>query len=197
LTCNFSQGIADCNNGIQILTTRIFDNVRIDLDRDEFLVETNITQTGVTPLFSSGTGVVVPDSNISVIPNINDSFATVTGTLYLPGTISYIFSGSRSTAPSKLAVPINIRMTLPDDSVWPFDITVHYSYFADNLSENGQNTYIGLVDGVIITYITACMPVSLNDACTLKYNSISERTVINQNNFTTTNFYPHEKRPSL
>lgn len=197
MSCNFAQGINDCNNGIQILTTRIFDNVRMDMDRSEYALKTNIVSQGVTALYAGGTGVFLPDSNISVIPNINDNFATVSGTLLLPGTLTYILAGSRQSAPVTLYVPINARMSLPDDSVWPFDVTVHYSFFADNLEETQQNTYSALVDGVIIIYITACMPVSLNASCPVQYNSISQRTVINQNSFTTATFYPQVKGPSI
>lgn len=197
LSCNFSQGINDCNRGIQILTTRIFDNVRMDLDRRALNLQTNITAQGVTALYASGTGVIIPDSSISVIPNINDSFATVTGTLFLPGTVTYIFEGTKSSTCATLELPINMRMILPDDSVWPFDVTVHYSYFADNLEETTDNNYTALVDGVIIVYVTACMPVTLNDSCPIQYNSISQRTVLNQNNFTASTFYPQTKGSSV
>ncbi len=197
MSCNFSQGINDCNDGIQILTTRIFDNVRMDLDRSALRLQTCINDQGVTALYVSGTGVLVPDSNISVIPNINDSFATVTGTLYLPGTVTYIFEGTRNTAKANLELPLNVRMVLPDDSVWPFDITVHFSYFADNLEEISLNNYTALVDGVVIVYITSCMPVTLSDSCPIQYNSISQRTVLNQNTFTASAFYPQRKGPSV
>ena len=157
--------------------------------------------TLVVFLFYAATGKqlmsFVANSNISVIPNINDSFATVTGTLYLPGTVTYIFEGTRNTAKANLELPLNVRMVLPDDSVWPFDITVHFSYFADNLEEISLNNYTALVDGVVIVYITSCMPVTLSDSCPIQYNSISQRTVLNQNTFTASAFYPQRKGPSV
>ncbi len=194
---NCHNGINDCQSGINILATRIFDNVRMDLDRQSFNVEACSLPTGITALYLSGTGVLTPDSNITVVPNLNDSFATVSGTLYLPGTLTYIYQGAKATARANLLIPINILMTLPEDSIWPFDITVHYSYFADNLEETGTNTFSSLTDGVIITYVTACMPVNLKDNCPIYYNSISERAVLNQSTFLNADFYPNIKGPSV
>ncbi len=194
---NCSNGINDCQSGINILATRIFDNVRMGLDRQSLNLETSGLQSGITALYASGTGVFVPDSNISVVPNINDAYASVNGTLYLPGTLTYIYQGAKTTASANLSVPINVFMSLPEDSLWPFDITVHYSYFADNLEETGANTYSALVDGVIIVYITSCMPVSLKDSCPIYYNSISQRAVLNQSAFVNTDFYPNIKGPSF
>ncbi len=194
---NCSNGINDCQSGINILATRIFDNVRMDYDRQSFNIEASALPTGITALYLTGTGVLTPDSNITVVPNLNDSYATVSGTLYLPGTLTYIYQGAKATQQANLSVPINLLMALPEDSIWPFDITVHYSYFADNLEETGSNTFSSLVDGVIITYVTACMPVSLKDNCSIYYNSVSQRTVLNQSSFLNTNFYPNTKTPSL
>ena len=193
---NCSNGINDCQNGVNILATRIFDNVRMDLDRQSLNIESSALPTGITALYLSGTGVLTPDSNISVAPNLNDAYATVSGTLYLPGTLTYIYQGAKATAQANLLVPINLLMTLPDNSIWPFDITVHYSYFADNLEETGT-AFSSLADGVIITYVTACMPLSLKDNCPVYYNSVSERTVINQSAFLNSSFYPNTKTPSL
>ena len=164
----------------------------MDLDRQSFNIESCTLPAGITALYLSGTGVLTPDSNISVVPNLNDAYATVSGTLYLPGTLTYIYQGAKATQQANLLVPISILMTLPEDSIWPFDITVHYSYFADNLEETGANTFSSLTDGVIITYVTACMPVSLKDNCPVYYNSISQRTVLNQSAFLNNDFYPHQ-----
>ena len=194
---NCSNGINDCQSGINILATRIFDNVRMGLDRQSLNIETSVSQSGITALYVSGTGVLVPDSNISVVPNINDNYASVTGTLHLPGTLTYIYQGAKSTVSANLLVPVNVYMHLPEDSLWPFDITVHYSYFADNLEEINETTYSSLVDGVIILYVTSCMPVSLKDSCPIYYNSVSQRTVSNQSAFINTNFYPNLKGPSF
>lgn len=187
---NITSGISDHRNSISILTTRIFDNIRFDLDRSPLIIDTDIVPSAITALYVGGTGTVVPDSGVTVTPHINDNYADVSGTISLPATVTYIYEGTRQTSSARLSVPINARMNIPEDSVWPFDITVHYSFFADNLKEEATNTYSSLVDGVVIVYITACVPVSLNNYSSIQYNDINQRTIINENNFTSSSFYP-------
>ncbi len=183
-------GISDNSNSVSILTTRIFDNVRRDLDRAELTLETDITPSDVTALYAGGTGVFTPDSGVTVTPHINDKFADVSGTLSLKGTVTYISEGTRQTACARLIIPIDLQMALPEDSIWPFDITVHFSYFADNLTETDSNRFTALVDGVVIIYVTACVPLSLSGYSSLRYNSATERATVNNNNFTSAAFYP-------
>ena len=182
-------GICD-NDGVQILTTRIFDNVRIELDRTALSLSTAISSAAVTALYASGTGTLVPDSNISVAPDLNCRMQDITGTLSLQGTVTYISGGARSTAPATLKLPISVRMALPDQAIWPYDITVHYSYFADNLTEAGVNEYNALVDGVVIVYVTSLAPITLKGTQPVVYNPSSERTVTSCNTFTASRFYP-------
>ncbi len=194
---NITSGISDIRNSISILTTRIFDNIRFDLDRSSFIIDTNIIPSAITALYVGGTGTVIPDSGVTVTPHINDNYADVSGTISLPATVTYIYEGTRQTASAKLLVPINARMNIPKDSVWPFDITVHYSFFADNLCEEEINTYSALVDGVIIVYITACVPVSLNNFSSIQYNDANQRAIINDNNFTSSSFYPRSAEANI
>ncbi len=187
---SISQGICDNTDSVSILTTRIFDNVRRDLDRAELIIEADITPTDITALYAGGTGVFTPDSGVTVTPHINDNYADVSGTLSLKGTVTYISSGTRQTASARLIIPIDLMMSLPADSIWPFDITVHFSYFADNLTEIGSNRFSALVDGVFIIYVTACVPISLKNYSSIQYNPASERATVNNNNFTSSIFYP-------
>jgi hypothetical protein len=181
-------GISD-NNGISILTTRIFDNVRIELDRRSLILKTGISPNSVCAMYANGTGTLVPDSNITVSPNLNGRFQDINGTLCLNGCLTYIFEGARSTAPCNLLLPVSLRMSLPDEAIWPYDITVHYSYFADNLTET-ENGYNAICDGVAIVYITSLMPVTLRDGSSFFYNTECERTIVNDNTFTSSRFYP-------
>lgn len=188
-----SCGICD-NNCISILTTRIFDNVRIVLDRTPLEITASSLPAAITPLYASGTGTLSPDSDVTVTPRTSACYADVVGTISLRGTLTYIFEGTRQTAPITLALPISARMNTPEDSVWPFDITVHYSFFADNLSETDTNRFSCLCDGAVMIYVTACMPLNVSGATLIRHNPIAERVITNDNTFITSAFYPFEQK---
>mgnify|MGYP001079986977 CR=1 FL=1 len=186
-----SCGICDNRSNTCILANRIFDNVRMDLDRDPFIINTQISQAPetVTPLYAGGTGTIVP-SSLTVTPHFNDSYADICGNLELPGSVTYLFEGTRYTASCTLIVPLCLQMKIPGDSVWPFEVTVHFSYFADSLTYQNDNSYSAAVDGVVIVYITACMPVCLSSAGQISFNTVAQRSVPTQNAFIGTAFYP-------
>lgn len=191
-TAASSSGICDNRTGTCILANRIFDNVRMDLDRDTFTVLTEISQPPeqVTLLYAGGTGTASGQTSLTVTPHFGDAYADICGNLELPGTVTYLFAGSRYTAACSLIIPFCLQMQIPADSIWPFDVTIHYSYFADTFAYQSENTYTASVDGVIIVYITACMPVCLTNAGQLVYNTVAQRAVPSQNSFTATAFYP-------
>lgn len=186
------RGICDNRSNTCILATRIFDNVRMDLDRDLFAVTTEISQAPeqVTPLYAGGTGTASGQSSLTVTPHFNDAYADICGNLELPGTVTYLFEGTRYTAPSTLILPFCLQMQIPTDSIWPFEVTIHYSYFADTFTYQNQNSYTASVDGVIIVYITASMPVCISPAGQIAYNTVSQRAMPSQNSFIGTDFYP-------
>lgn len=192
-----SRGITDNRVTVPILATRIFDNVRRDLDRSQFnfLTSFPFDQTLITPLYAGGTGVVSGISSVTLTPRYNDGFVDVCGDLMLPGTLTYVYQGSSHTAAGNISVPFSARMKLPEDSVWPFEFTVHYSYFADNFESVSSGVLSCLTDGVIICYITACMPVSLLYAGPIEYNSITVRSVQSENTFAVSPFYPSPINP--
>lgn len=194
---NCSRGITDNRVTVPILATRIFDNVRQDFDRSPltFSAALPYDQSLITPLYAGGTGVVSSMSSISLTPRYNDGFVDVCGDLMLPGTLTYVYQSSSRTAAGNLSVPFCARMKLPEDSIWPFDFTVHYSYFSDNFESVSSGVFSCLTDGVIICYITACMPVSLLYAGPIEYNSITARSVQTQNSFAVSPFYPAPVNP--
>ena len=189
---NCSRGITDNRITVPILATRIFDNVREDFDRSHFNFTTSFPYdlSLITPLYAGGTGVVPAISSVSLTPRYGDGFIDVSGDIMLPGTLTYVYQGSSHIAAGNLSVPFIARMKLPQDSVWPFDFTVHYSFFADNFEKTPSGSLSCLTDGVMICYITACMPVSLLYAGPIEYNPASVRSVQTQNSFSVSPFYP-------
>lgn len=189
---NCSRGINDNRVTVPILATRIFDNVREDFDRSRFnfFAALPYDQSLITPLYAGGTGVVSGITSVSVTPRYIDGFVDVCGDLMLPGTLTYVYQGASHTAAGNLSVPFCARMKLPEDSIWPFDFTVHYSYFSDNFESTSSGIFTCLTDGVVICYITACMPVSLLYAGPIEYNSAAVRSVQTQNSFAVSPFYP-------
>ncbi len=181
-------GICDNRNAVNILTTRIFDNVRIDLNRSELTIETNILPSDITALYAGGTGV--SENGISVTPHLNENCADISGELSLKSTLTYIYQGNRQMTEAILKVPVNLRMNIPEDSVWPFNVTVHYSFFSDNLKEENTNTFSSLTDGVIIIYITACMPLAVGGTYPILYNTERDRAISNENTIASSAFYP-------
>ena len=188
MACNWtSTGINDNNSTVSFLATRIFDNVRFDLDREQLLLSASIPEDA-TPLYATGTGSSVQLLNAS--PRCNDNFSNISGNLLLPCVLTYISGGASNTVPCTVSVPFSARMKLPQDSVWPYDITLNYSCFCDNIVRESENTFSCLADGVTITYITASVPVCVPASGQLQYNSISEREVDLQNGFVSASFYP-------
>lgn len=181
-------GICDNRNTVNILTTRIFDNVRIELNRSQLLLETNLVQSDITPLYAGGTGV--SENGIPITPHLNENYADLTGNLNLKCTFTYLYQGNRQSAQATLKVPVNLRMSIPEDSVWPFNVTVHYSFFSDNLKEESVNTYSSLTDGVIIVYVTSCMPLSVSGTYPILYNSEKDRIITSENTIASSAFYP-------
>ena len=164
----FNSGIYDNDNSITILATRIFDNVRIDLNRTQLNLETNILPSDITVLYASGTGT--QQDGITVVPHLNSNCADISGELSLSCTVTYVYEGTRQTAQGFLKVPVSLKMAIPEDSVWPFNVTTHFSFFSDNVSEVDTNTFLTLTDGVIIIYITTCMPVTVKGSTNILYN---------------------------
>lgn len=187
---NRSQGICDNSSVITILTTRIFDNVRLDLDRNQLNFSSSVSAENITPLYFSGTGKYVQQSGLTVTPNYNNFTADICGNLLLPGTFTYLEGGTRKTADANLIIPICVRMNIPSDSIWPFNITINYSYYADNISSVESGVYSAITDGVIIIYVTSDVPVCVPYSGVITYNSLSSRTVQIQNNFSGIDFYP-------
>lgn len=181
-------GICDNRNTVNILTTRIFDNVRIDLNRSELFLESTIVQSDITPLYASGTGI--SENNLPLTPHLNENYADLSGDLTLNCTLTYLYQGNRQTAKATLKVPVNLRMAIPEDSVWPFNVTVHYSFFSDNLKEESINTYSSLTDGVIIVYVTSCMPISVSGTYPILYNAEKDRIITSENTIVSSSFYP-------
>ncbi|MBR2861050.1 MAG: hypothetical protein IKB86_04355 [Clostridia bacterium] len=191
----FSNGINDSQPTVSILATKIFDNVKADLDRSEAIITSFVENPEeITPLYALGTASMVAGQTVTVTPDPITRIAALQGYLELPGTLTYLFSGARQIAPCNLLFNVNLQMQLPEDSVWPFDITVHYSYFADNISFAENNRFSSLVDGTVIIYVTACAPVTIPSLCPIQYNSASERQTQNENAFLLSNFYPVSTR---
>ncbi len=183
-----NSGIYDNDNSIVILATRIFDNVRIDLNRTQLNLETNILPSDITMLYAGGTGT--QQDGIQITPHLNSNCADIRGELSLNSTVTYIYQGNRQTAQGFLKVPINLRMKIPEDSVLPFNVTAHYSFFSDNISEENTNTFSTLTDGVVIIYITSCMPVTVRGSSNILYNFEKDRTIGNENTIASSPFYP-------
>ncbi len=184
----FNSGIYDNDNSITLLATRIFDNVRIDLNRSPLTIETNILPSNITVLYAGGTGT--QNDGLSVTPHLNSNYADISGTLSLNCTVTYIYEGTRQTAQGYLKLPINLRMKIPEDSVWPFNVTAHFSFFSDNVSETDTNTFSTLTDGVVIIYITACTPVTVKGSSSILYNFEKDRIIASENTIASSPFYP-------
>ncbi len=197
LNRNISSGICDNTMGTTILATKVFDNVRRDLDRVECKIITAELAGAITPLYASGMSSAIMQNTLTVTPRCATGCADVCGNLMLPGVLTYIDNGTRQTVPCNLEIPFCANMKMPEDSIWPFDITVHFSYFADNITQLDSTSFSCLVDGVTIVYVTACTPITIPNTQPIMYNSISQRAVQNQNTFLETAFYPNLSNSSL
>lgn len=183
-----NSGICDNHNCLTILATRIFDNVRIDLNRTQLNIDTSIVPSDITVLYASGTGTT--EGGVTITPHLNSNCADISGELSLNCTLTYIYEGTRQTSQGYLKVPVKLRMNIPEDSIWPFNLTAHYSFFSDNLNEESTNTYSSLTDGVIILYITTCMPMNINGSYPIYYNAEKDRLITNENTIASSTFYP-------
>lgn len=184
-------GITDNRQTVCILANRVFDNVRSDLDRDSVTFNVTLPHSfsEITPLYAGGTGVAKGNA-LAVTPNFSDGFAHICGNLYLAGNLTYLYNGSSYTSVGNLILPFCAKMLLPEKSVWPFDITVHYSYFADGFSDFTDSTYSCIADGITVCYVTSCMPVTVPYTGTVEYNSITLRTPQTENAYVSSTFYP-------
>lgn len=186
-----SCGITDNKQTVCILANRVFDNVRCDLDRDSLTFEVTLpyTSSEITPLYAGGTGTA-SGSDLNITPHYSENFAHISGNLHLSGKLTYVYSGSSYTAEGNLTLPFCAKMRLPEESVWPFEIAVHYSYFADGFSDYADSVYSCIADGIAVCYVTSCMPVTVPYSGTVEYNSISVRTPQNENPYISSLFYP-------
>lgn len=183
-------GIDDGNTGVAVLATRIFDNVRFSLDRTPLNLETQLPSGAFTPLFAGGTGASASQPRLTVTPHFEGHTADITGDLLLPGTLTYVAEGARQQTPCALVMPISVNMNTPADALWPYDITVHASFFADRLTPNPDGTVACLADGVVILYITACVPLSLPDAGMIRYEDAEAKGIREPNAYAGSLFYP-------
>ena len=183
-------GIDDGAVGVAVLATRIFDNVRFSLDRTPMILETVLPADAVTPLFAGGTGAAASHTRLTVTPHFEGHTADLTGDLLLSGTLTYLAAGSRRQTACTLVMPISVNMVTPADALWPYDITVHYSFFADRLTVAPDGTVTCLADGVVILYITACVPLSLPDAGPIRYENAQDKAIPVPNPYAGTVFYP-------
>lgn len=186
-----SCGITDNKQTVCILADRVFDNVRRDLDRDSLSFEVTLPypSSEITPLYAGGTGTA-SGNDLNITPRYSENFAHICGNLRLAGTLTYVYSGSSYTEKGNIILPFCAKMHLPEESVWPFEITVHYSYFADGFSDFADNSYSCIADGITVCYITSRMPVTVPYSGTVEYNSITVRTPQNDNPYISSLFYP-------
>ncbi len=194
MSCSTSRGINDSkNNTVQIMATRIFDNVRIDLDREPLILSAILPydKNNVTPLYASGTGTFSGATTLSVSPRYGECNVDIIGNFDLKGNLTYIYSGSSYVSPCSICVPYSARMVLPEDALWPYEIMVHFSFFADNIKLIDEN-FNCVVDGTVICYITSQMPVSVLYSGPIEYNSLSSRQTQPQNTFMYSAFYPYQ-----
>ncbi len=183
-------GINDNISTVSFLAPRIFDNVRMDLDRRRLAMTVQTALPDITPLYAGSTGKISAGSTLSIIPQFNADFSAVSGTLELPAVLTYVYQGNNGTAPATLYVPVSMQMNTPQSTAWPFDLTVHYSFFADNIASGENGSYSTLADGIIMVYVTSEMPITVKSAGQLNTNSIVSREVINQSEYLTSAFYP-------
>ena len=183
-------GIEDVNTGVALLATRIFDSVRFSLDRTPLILEAALPAREPTPLFAGGTGTNVSRARLTVTPHLEGHTADLTGDLLLSGTLTYLSQGSRFQAPCSLVLPLSLNVATPADVLWPYDVTVHYSFFADRLTANPDGTLSGLTDGVVILYVTACVPLSLPEVGTIRFKNSENQEVSAPGNYASSVFYP-------
>ncbi len=184
-------GINDNISAVSFLAPCIFDNVRMDLDRFRTSLTAQPAQTDIMPLYAGGIGKVIAQNTLRITPQFNSDFYEISGTLELPATLTYIYQGNNKTAPATLYLPINLQMNVPEATVWPYDITVHYSFFADNITAIDTGGYSALVDGAIILYVTAEMPITVKSAGQLEFNTVVSREIVNQSEYLVSAFYPN------
>lgn len=192
--CN-TCGIND-ENGMAILAERIFDNVRIELDRESTSLLLSNSLINATPLYASGTGTLLEaQSTLSITPHACST--DLCGDLNLQGNLVYIVSGVRYIIPCTLTFPVCLNMKTPSASMWPTNLTVDYSFFIDELTFTSENTLIGIADAAVIAYITAKMPVCVSSSGSLFFNAASTRTVQRQSDFFSCDFYPFANQNSI
>jgi len=171
------------------LASRIFDNVRFELARNtvglSFLPEPQM------PLYVSGKGAVTLTDTLTVSPHYNEGYASINGSLILPGVLQYISNGATETEGASISVPFSVNMKIPSDSIWQFDVIAHYSYFGDNITKSTDGSYSCIADGAVIVYITSYMPITVEANCQMTYNAISDKAEENINAYSVTDFYPN------
>lgn len=184
-TCGINDG-----NGIAILAERIFDNVRIEINRESASIMLSNALTNATPLYARGTGTILEAQNtLSVTPH--DCSTDLCGNLNLQGNLVYIVSGVRYILPCTLTFPVCLNMKTPSASMWPTNLTVDYSFFIDELTFTSENTLNGIADAAVIAYITSKMPICVSSSGSLLFNAASTRTVQPQSDFFSCDFYPY------
>lgn len=187
MSASVSCGIRDDRAGVSLLATRIFDNVRLDLNRTPVSLSADLPDDAA-PLYAGGTGVLSP-AGLTVTPHFDVHRADVSGTLSLPGTLSFVTSGAAQQTSAALLLPFAAVMELPEDAVWPFDVSVHYSYFVDRLRRE-EDALAGLADGVCITYVTALVPLRVAYLGPVSFHAASSRSIDPVNTFVVNPFYP-------
>lgn len=186
--CN-TCGIFD-NNGIAILAQRIFDNVRIELNRENAnLILLNEVENA-TPLYASGMGTLAEaQKTLEVTPHA--SSVDVCGELKLEGNLVYLSSGTRFILPCALLLPVCMQMKTPSASMWPTNLTVDYSFFIDELNFLSTTSLIGTADAAAIAYVTSKMPVCVSSSGSIMFNAPSTRQIQRNSEFFSCDFYPH------
>lgn len=185
--CN-TCGIYD-NNGIAILAERIFDNVRLELNRETANILLFEAIENATPLYASGMGTLKEaQSTLTVTPHTNS--VDVCGEIRLEGNLIYLSSGVRFVSPCALLLPICLQMNPPSQSMWPTNLTVDYSFFIDSLNFTSTTSLTGTADAAAIAYITSKMPVCVASGGSIMFNAPSTRQVQNNSEFFSCDFYP-------
>ena len=190
-TCGINDG-----NGIAILAERIFDNVRIELSRESASVLISNSLTNATPLYASGTGTLLEaQSTLTVTPH--SCSTDLCGDLNLQGNLVYVVSGIRYIIPCTPSFPVCLNMKTPSASMWPTNLTVDYSFFIDELTFTSETSLSGVADAAVIAYITSKTPICVSSSGSVAFNSAATRTLQQQSDFVSCDFYPFTEQNSI
>lgn len=160
---------SDNTEKVCIQTNKVFDAcLRQETFTDQTITVTGVTPSTITPPLTYGKARSSTTAgtirNLTITPQLNSSLARITGIVDIPLTVTFTDSLKVSaTGSSTYSVPFDIMLTLPQNSVMPYNIesVVSASSQIGTYVDSSQTGYVFSIDICVAIILKIVMQVEL------------------------------------